>query len=119
IHMHGPHGREVQDQALVAGAEARNVMASSAHGERQGVLASVRDPGDDVCHAATHQYGCRTAVDHPVPHVARRTVVSLVGRHQLFAYLGTERCEVHQLPPTFRDAAMAAAFGSTFYWLHS
>src|SRR5690606_40129487 len=66
-------------------------------GQGDAALAGVSDAGDDVRHAAAAEDRGRSPVDHPVPHAARGRETGVLGGDELFAYLGTERCEVHPL----------------------
>src|ERR1700682_551026 len=79
------HARHVDHDAVVAGREAGDAVASSAHRDEQVLFASEADGGDDVFDA------CRTgdegwaAVGHPIPDDAG-LVVGGVGRADELAF---------------------------------
>ena len=73
------HRREVEDDAVVARAEAGDVVPAAADGDEEPLLAREPKTRDDVGGAGAANDEGRAAVDHPVPDRAR-LVVSGVAR---------------------------------------
>ena len=84
------HAREVDHQAVVAGAEAGAVVAAAAHGEGQAVLAGEVDGADHIGHIDAAGNQRRALVDHAVVDLARLLVVGVARLDQLAAHTCAE-----------------------------
>ncbi len=73
------HRREVDDEPVVAGAEAGAVVAAAADGEEQAVFAGEVDGGDDVGGVGAAGDQGRALVDHGVVDRARLVVARIAG----------------------------------------
>jgi hypothetical protein len=88
------HRRQVDDQAVVAQAQAPAVVAPAAHGEQQPVLAREAHRRDDVGHVGTAGDQARTLGDHRVEDRARSVVRGIAGLDEGAAQLGAVAREV-------------------------
>ena len=87
------HGREVDDDAAVAGAVAGGRVAAAAHGDRQPVVAGEADGGDDVGRAGAPRDQRGAAVEHAVPDHPRLLIAGIARLQQLTAEVGDESVE--------------------------
>ncbi len=77
------HRGEVDDKPFVDRAEAGDVVAAAAHGERDAGLARDAEGRDDVPGPAAARDCDGMEVDHAVPHAARLVVGLVTGANQL------------------------------------
>jgi hypothetical protein len=79
VDPHQLHQRQIDHDAVVAGARAGHVVSAAPHGQRQPVLAGEPDRGEDVGTTPAPGHQGRVPVDGAVPNAAR-AVVLLVSR---------------------------------------
>src|SRR5205807_282496 len=97
------HGRQVDDDAVVVGAEAGDAVAAAAHGQVEPVLAGEVHSRHNVAGIDTADDDPRTAVDHAVVDASCLVVVGVVGGHHLAACLLAQLLDrlPHTGPPSF------------------
>ena len=78
--------RQVDDDAVVAGAEAGHAVAAAAHGEVEAVLAGEVDRRHDVAGVCRSTMTAGPPVDHRVVDRARLVVAVVAGRDHLAAH---------------------------------
>ena len=91
VDVHGPHGRQVDDQAVVAHGAAGDLVAAAADAHDGAVVAGDSHRLDDVGHVGAAGDHRRVAVDQPVPHPAAFVVAGVVAVDDLAAQRGAQR----------------------------
>jgi hypothetical protein len=82
VNANGFHAGEIEHHATFVGAVADDAMASTAHGQRQRLLASEMDGGDDIFHAcAAHDQG-RMAIEGAIPDPPCGLIVRVLWKKQ-------------------------------------
>jgi hypothetical protein len=77
IYAHTPHHREVDDQSVVATAKAWAIVAASADGNKQALVAAEVHRGDNVGDVYAARNQARPLVDHTVVESTGGIVVSI------------------------------------------
>jgi hypothetical protein len=77
------HARQVDDESSVARGEARDAVSSAPDGDRELVISSEPERGEDVGDAGRPDHDRRTPVDHAVPHDPGRVVARVVRQNDL------------------------------------
>ena len=91
VDVHGPHGRQVDDQPVVAHGAAGDLVAAAADAGDGAVVAGDADRFDDVGHVGAAGDDGRVAVDEPVPHPAGFVVAGVVAVDDLAGQGGAQR----------------------------
>src|SRR3990172_251431 len=94
VHPDPSHGREVDDETIIDGAESGHVVASTADGEGQAVIAGKVDGSDDVRHVPAARDQPWVAVDHAVEDLACFFVFRVAGVNKFAAQAQPELFDV-------------------------
>src|SRR3989304_2595961 len=85
VHPDPLHGREVDDETIIDCAESGHVVAATADGKGQAVVAGKVDGSDDVRHVPAARDQPWVPVDHAVEDLARLLVALIAGADELSA----------------------------------
>ena len=84
------HPRQVNDQAIVTGAQPGATMAPAPHGDQEPMLARELDRGNDVSHVATAGNKARTPINHGIIDFASHLIARIVRLQQFPTQTGLE-----------------------------
>ena len=96
VDVHGLHGRQIDDQAVVADRAAGDLVAAAADAGDGAMVAGDSDRLDDVGDVGAAGDHGRVAVDQPVPHPSGFVIAGVVAVDDLAAQGGAQ-CVAHRL----------------------
>jgi hypothetical protein len=104
------HLRQIDDEAIIADAQAAGIVAAAADGDAEPILAAEVYRRDNVCHIDAARDDTRSPVDHPVINLASLIIARIARFDNLTAQAAFERGDgcftEHRILPAFNRASL-------------